>query len=102
MPLYKQVNGERIELSPEEEASTLAEWAKNDALSVKQKELQLLLDQVPALDERLKAIEYCLLNHVPSIKNGAIEERDDHVRLLQKCQDLEPLIKEKKLELEAK
>ena len=102
MTLYKQVNGKRVELSPEEEAATRAEWAKNDALSVKQKELADLLEQMPKLEERLKAIEYCLLNHVPSIKERKKEDDDEHIRTIQKCSDLDPLIKAKKLEVEAK
>ena len=58
MTLYKQVNGKRVELTPEEEAATRAEWAKNDAIALKQKDLADLLEQMPQLEERLKAIEY--------------------------------------------
>jgi len=101
MALHKHVNGIRVELSAEEEAQVRAEWAANDLIREKEQELQDLLSQLPGVEERLKAIEYCLLNKVPSIKDRDKKVKDEHIELLEKCSGLDPLIEAKKLELKA-
>ena len=60
-PLYKYSKGERIQLTPEEEASTRAEWAKNEEEQI---EVQYQYDRAKAypkvedqLDMIFKAID---------------------------------------------
>ncbi len=60
-PLFKMVNGERIQLTPQEEAKTRAEWAQNiadrpakEAARKEARKEQLLND--PAFDSLLQVI----------------------------------------------
>ena len=100
MVLHKQVNGNKVQLSEEEEAKVRAEWAKNEGISSKEQELEDLIAEVPSMEERLKALEFCMLNHVPSVKNANNEEKDESILLLEKCSELAPQVKDKKKEVE--
>lgn len=60
-PLFKMVNGQRIQLTPQEEAATRAEWARNianrpaeEAARRETRKEQLLND--PAFDSLLEVI----------------------------------------------
>jgi len=53
MVLYKQVNGERVQLSEEEEAATRAEWAANEQEAADNAWLEGRLSEYPQIGDQL-------------------------------------------------
>lgn len=58
MPMYKQVNGERIQLTPEEEAERQAEW---DAFEAQKPAIQAQ-ERLAELDKHLRRAEEELID----------------------------------------
>jgi len=55
MALFKQVNGEAVELTAQEESDTRAQWAANDNAQVAESEAKLIEDLIE--DARKVAVE---------------------------------------------
>jgi len=98
MVLHKQVNGERIQLSEEEEAAVCAEWAKNELVSVKQGEVQALVEQMPSVEERLLTIEACMFDFA---NNPGVSMSQKNREDLKKSIELQPRIEAAKAALQA-
>lgn len=56
MTLHKMVNGEKVDLTPEEEAATLAEWAANAELTAKTAYASYRSAAYPSVPEQLDQI----------------------------------------------
>ena len=93
MPLFKNVNGNRVELSEKEESEIRAEWAQSDRINAKEAELQVVVDQIPSMELRIEALENCMMKYLEN-------EDDEHAASIKSCIRLKPEIEEKKRLLE--
>ena len=93
MVLHKQVNGIRIQLSAEEEARVRAEWAKNDFIAEKQREVHELVKQHPSVEERLMAVENCLYK---MLSTKELAPHVEGIAVIEKCMKLKPMIEKAK------
>jgi len=91
MVLHKQLNGERIQLSEEEETQVRREWAKNDVIHDREMDLQNVLSRVPSVEERLMNIESCIR---VIVRLGKFSLSREKMEAISKCKALEPLIQE--------
>ena len=75
MPLFKKVNGQPVEMTPEEEAALLAEWAENALPPTPEEleaEVQKVTDQILQNDERDVAMAMATVDLVMAARDGQL------------------------------